>query len=88
MRLIEGEATDPDVLRQAGIQETNRVLVLASPAPDQSPQETDSRNVMTCIAIHGLNRKVYKCVEVLDPNFGEHLKIADVEEVIYSLRFQ
>ena len=88
VRLIEGEATDPDVLRQAGIQETNRVLVLASPAPDQSPQETDSRNVMTCIAIHGLNRKVYKCVEVLDPNFGEHLKIADVEEVIYSLRFQ
>jgi len=88
LRLVTGQSTDPGVLRSAGIHTADRVLVLASPNVARTPEETDARAVMISIAVHDLNRRAYKCVELLDPSFADHLRVASVEEVVYTQRFR
>jgi voltage-gated potassium channel len=83
-----GEPTDPTVLRQAGIMAAHRVLVLSDPAPQTSSQEADARNVMVSFAVTDLNPAVYKCVEMRNPSFGEHLRVANVEEPVYTGEYQ
>jgi len=87
VRVIRGEPTDPEALRAAGIRQAQRVLVLAD-TTGGSYQETDARSVLTGIAVQEINRRIYKCVELHDAAFSEHLELTDVEEPIYTRRLQ
>jgi hypothetical protein len=88
VRVVHGEPIDPRQLAAAGIRQAHRVLVLTDPALKASPQEADARNVMISVAINELNPAVYKCVEVINPRFAEHLRIASVEEAIFPRLYQ
>lgn len=88
VQIVVGEPTDPAVLRRAGVGDAERVLIVADPVPELSTQEVDARNVMVAFAINELNPSVYKCVEILNPSFGEHLRVANVEEPVYTGQYQ
>ncbi|MDH5752799.1 MAG: potassium channel family protein [Deltaproteobacteria bacterium] len=85
VRLLHGEPTDPEALLNAGIRDAQRVLILSDPF-ESSSEESDGRTVLTSIAVHELNRMLYKIVELQDPAFGEHLRIANVEEPVFTRR--
>jgi voltage-gated potassium channel len=88
VRLVPGDPTDPGVLRNVGVRTATRVLVMADPVPEGSTQEADSRNVMVSIAVNDLNPAAYKCVEILNPSFGEYLSVANVEEPVHTGQYQ
>jgi voltage-gated potassium channel len=88
VRVVHGDPTDSKMLVSAGIRQASRVLVLTDPARESSPQEADARNVMISVAINEINPAVYKCVEVINPRFAEHLRIASVEEAIFPRLYQ
>lgn len=86
--MIEGDPADPAVLKGAKIDTVSRALVLINPLVEKIPQEADARSVMISFALNELNPSTYKCVELLNPGFSEHLRIACVEEVIYTRAYQ
>ncbi|MDH4246998.1 MAG: ion channel [Deltaproteobacteria bacterium] len=87
VRVIRGEPTDPEALRTAGIRQAHRVLVLADNSGG-SHQENDARSVLTGIAVQEINRRIYKCVELQDVAFSEHLELTTVEEPVFTRRLQ
>jgi voltage-gated potassium channel len=86
--LTLGEPTDPAVLRRAGIGSARRVLILGDPVTERSPQEADARNIMISFAVNELNPAAYKCVELVNASFEEHLRVGNVEEPVYTGRYQ
>lgn len=88
VELAPGEPTDPAVLERAGVEQAHRFLLLSVAGAERSGQAADARNVMTAIAVNGLNPRAYKCVELLNPSFSEHLKMAEVEEIVLTQRYQ
>lgn len=88
VRIVQGDATQPRMLARAGLESANRVLVLADPAVEAQTQEADARNVMISFAVSELNPAAYKCVEVMNPSFLEHLRRANVEEPILTRQYQ
>ncbi len=86
--LVEGEPTDPETLRQAKVRRATRALVLTDPNTERFSREADARNVMIAFALNEANPSAYKCVEIINPNFGDHLRLADTEETIYTQQYQ
>jgi voltage-gated potassium channel len=88
VKVIEGEPTDPNVLKGAGIAKATRALILTAPDSERLNEEADARNLMICYAVNELNPATYKCVELFSPSFVEHLRIANVEETLYTQQYQ
>ena len=88
VKVIAGEPTDPNVLKKAGIAKAMRVLILTDPESERINEETDARNLMISYAVNELNPATYKCVELYSPSFEEHLRIANVEETLYTQQYQ
>ncbi len=88
VRLVPGEPTEPGVLREAGVEDAQRALLLTAPDAVPRGQEADARNIMITMAINGINPALYKSVEIINPGFADHLGITRVEESIYTRSFQ
>jgi voltage-gated potassium channel len=79
--LVRGDPTDSETLKRAGIERAATALILADPAASD-PNTEDARNMMVVLAIETLNREVYTCVQVLNPDNTKHFRRAGADEVI------
>lgn len=88
VELIVGEPTNPNVLKESGIAKATRALILTTPDSERLNEEADARNLLICYAVNDLNPSTYKCVELFSPSFVKHLRIANVEETLYTQQYQ
>ena len=80
--LIEGDFTDPDILRKANIDNAKIAIILPDRSGGRNNRDIDARTVLTALTIEKLNHSVYSCAELLDPEYESHMKIGNVNEVI------
>ena len=78
---VRGDYVDEAVLHRANIKRAAKVLVLADSSVDCSPQEIDSRTVMTAITIKSISRDIYTCVELVDSKFERYLEGIHCDEI-------
>ena len=88
VKICYGEPTDPDMLRKGGIKTAGRVLIVADGNAEHHDLEADARNVMISIAVDAINPRAYKCVELFNASFQDHLRRANVEEIVFTRRYQ
>lgn len=88
VRIMSGDPTDPRQLQAADVRHAARALVLTDPEAERNSREADARNVMISFAINDQHPSLYKCVELMNPNFAEHLHIANVEEIIATRQYE
>jgi voltage-gated potassium channel len=81
---VRGEYVDEAVLHRANITKAAKVLVLADSSIDASPQEIDSRTVMTALTIKSISKDIYTCVELIDSKFERYLTSVHCDEVFLS----
>ncbi len=84
INFIHGDYIDERVLHRANLKHAQKVLVMADRMITGSPQEIDSRTVMTIITIKSLCKSVYTCAELLDSKFARYLNASNCDEIILS----
>jgi len=84
LNFVSGDFIDEKVLKRANLKKAKKVLILADSLVDGSVQEVDSRTVMGIITVKSISKSVYTAVELLDPKFERHLRMANCDEIILS----
>jgi len=86
--ILRGEHYNEALLRKANVTQAARVFILADESsPSASRTETDSKTVMTAMAIRTLSRDVRVCAELLDVKFAKYLHSAQVDDIIYTSEY-
>ncbi|UCG80271.1 MAG: NAD-binding protein [Desulfobacterales bacterium] len=81
---VRGDYVDEAVLHRANVRQAAKVLVLADSGIDASPQEVDSRTVMTAMTIKSISKDIYTCVELIDSKFERYLRSVHCDEIFLS----
>ncbi|MDT8445271.1 MAG: ion channel [bacterium] len=87
VRLVVGDVANREVLIQAGIAQTKKMMVLAETGRGKSFEEIDAQTVLACMLAGDLNRKTYIAAELLNRKYQETLEGANVEEVFLFDQF-
>ncbi len=83
IHFVSGDPTKDEDMKKAGVMSAYGTIILA----DEKSDNADAQTILTTLTVESLNRNVYTCVEVLDPENERHLKKAKVDEVICPARF-
>jgi len=79
---VKGDPTEDEALLRAGVERAKAAIILATDLAD--PASSDSRAVLTALAVEALNPDVYTVVEIVDRAHAKHLAHARVDEVVTS----
>ena len=86
--IIREEHFNEKFLVQAGINQASKIMILADWSnKNESATETDAKTVMAAMTIKKLAPQVYVIAELLDLSFTVYLKMANVDEIIYSREY-
>lgn len=87
IKIFQGSIVDRELLKQAGIAQATKVILLAETESGKTNQEIDSQTVLAAMMISSLNKKAYKVAEILDKRYKESLEQANVEEIYLDDEF-
>ena len=84
---ISGDPTNPDDLVRAGITQAKTAIILADNSiQGQDVEDSDSRSLLTVLAVESLAPQVYTCVEVVRNENQGHFRRTKADEVVVSAR--
>jgi voltage-gated potassium channel len=75
---VNGDPTDDDDLRRAGIEDAQAAIV----CPSDSTNDADMRSILTVMAIKSMAPKVRTVVEANNPGHVEHFQRARADEIV------
>jgi voltage-gated potassium channel len=81
-KFLRGDFTREDVLARANIREAESAILLADTSGPHSLETADERTILGTLAIKSLAREVKTCAELLNPENRQHLKRANVDEIV------
>ncbi|MFZ4403058.1 MAG: potassium channel family protein [Pseudobdellovibrionaceae bacterium] len=92
IRFIQGDFFAADVLKRAAPEKAIKIMILADATPNAlgvipTMSEADSRTVMTAMTLNNIAKGVPVVAEVLDSDMSQYLKLAHVQEIIYSREY-
>ena len=79
---VNGDATDAEDLRRAGIEEALAAIV----CPSEPTNDADMRSILTVMAIESIAPHVRTVVEANNPAHVEHFKRAHADEIVVTSR--
>jgi voltage-gated potassium channel len=80
VEFINGDPSNDEDLKRAGVEKASNVIVLTDFTKDAST--ADARAIMIALAVESLNRGVHSCVQVMHSANRSHLEHAHVDEII------
>jgi voltage-gated potassium channel len=80
VEFINGDPSNDEDLKRAGIERASNVIVLTDFTKDAST--ADAQAIMIALAVESLNRDVHSCVQIMNSANTSHLKHAHVDEII------
>ena len=75
---IKGNPTQDTDLIKAGISSASTAIILL----DRGSDNPDAKVILTALAVESLNRSVYTCAELENPDNEKHLVHAHVDEIV------
>jgi voltage-gated potassium channel len=82
LRFLRGDFTREDVLARANIAQAQSAIILADTSGQHSLEKADERTILGTLAIKSMAPDVKTCAELLNPGNKEHLRRANVDEII------
>lgn len=79
---VNGDITDAEDLRRAGIEEAMAAII----CPADASNDSDMRSILCCMAIEAIAPQVRTVVEVNNPAHVEHFHRADADEIVVTSR--
>jgi voltage-gated potassium channel len=84
VEFVHGNPSQEDVLERANTAECQTAVILSDTSGGRSMEDADARTILTVLTIESMNRAVYTVAEILDKSHVQHLKHANVDEIIIS----
>lgn len=89
LKLVRGDFYHEQVLKRAAPEKAQKILILADATPNSAgqlptPSEADARTVMTAMTLNNIAKGVLVAAEILDSAMDQYLRLAHVNEIIYS----
>jgi voltage-gated potassium channel len=81
-RFIRGDFAREDVLARANVTQARSAILLADTSGQHSLEKADERTILGTLAIKTMAPTVKTCAELLDPENRQHLKRANVDEIV------
>lgn len=81
---FKGSPASETDLRRANVAEAASAILLADESKGGTPEDIDSRTVLTALTIRALSPTLKMTAEILLPENISHLKLADVDEILDS----
>jgi voltage-gated potassium channel len=78
IKFISGDPTKDEDLKRAGIMAANTAII----SLDRKSDNPDAKAILTALAVESLNKSVYTCVELRNPENEKHLVHANVDEIV------
>lgn len=82
VKVLRGDFTREDVLSRANIREAASAIVLADAMGGPGREAADERTILATLAIKSMAPEVKTCAELLNPENRQHLKRANVDEIV------
>jgi voltage-gated potassium channel len=82
LRFLRGDFTREDVLARANITQAQSAILLADTSGQHSLEKADERTILGTLAIKSMAPEVKTCAELLNRENKEHLRRANVDEII------
>lgn len=79
---IEGDFTDPGILRAVNIEKARTAIILPDWSGNRSSRDVDARTVLTSLTIEKLNPDIYSCAELIDLVYESHMRMGHVDQII------
>ncbi len=92
VKIIKGDFFSELILRQAKPERALKILILSDGTPDSQGKiptitEADARTVMTAMTLSNIAKGTPVVAEILDASMDQYLKLAHVNEIIYSRQY-
>jgi voltage-gated potassium channel len=92
VHVVVGDYFQGATLQRAAPERARKVLILADKTPQAgggvaSATEVDARTIMTAMTLSSIARGTLVAAEILDSKMDQYLKIANVNEIIYSREY-
>jgi voltage-gated potassium channel len=88
LRFVRGDFSNEKVLRRASIQTAKTAIILADTAARSGAAiGPDERTILTALAVKALNSEVNTVAEVIDGENEQHLRRANVDEILVNGEF-
>lgn len=81
-KFLRGDFTQEEVLERANIAQAQAAILLADTSGRRSLEKADERTILGTLAIKSLSPEVKTCAELLSPENRQHLRRANVDEII------
>jgi voltage-gated potassium channel len=81
-RFLRGDFTHEEVLARANIARAHAAILLADTSGRHSLEKADERTILGTLAIKSLSPEAKTCAELLNPENKQHLRRANVDEII------
>lgn len=82
LRFVRGNFVKEDVLARANIKRSRSAIVLADISGGHNIENADERTIFGTMAIKSMASKVRTCAELIHSENREHLKRANVDEIV------
>lgn len=82
IKFLRGNFVKEDVLAKANLVRAKAAIVLADTSGGHTLDKADERTIFGTMAIKSMAAKVRTCAELIKPDNREHLKRANVDEII------
>lgn len=92
IQFVLGDFFHSSNLMRAAPERARKILILADQTPHASGAaptvtETDAKTIMTAMTLANLARGTLVAAEILDPKMDQYLRLASVNEIIYSREY-
>jgi len=81
-RFLRGDFTREDVMARANITQARSAILLADTSGQHSLEKADERTILGTLAIKSMAPEVKTCAELLNPENKQHLRRANVDEIV------
>jgi len=81
-KFLRGDFAHEDVLARANIARARSAIILADTSGQHSLEKADERTIIGTLAIKSLAPEVKTCAELLNPENRQHLRRANVDEIV------
>ncbi len=81
-RFLRGDFTREDVLARANIAQAWSAILLADTSGQHSLEQADERTILATLAVKSMAPEVKTCAELLNPENKQHLRRANVDEIV------
>ena len=81
-KFLRGDFTQEEVLARANIARAYAAILLADTSGRHSLEKADERTILGTLAIKSISPEVKTCAELLNPENKQHLRRANVDEII------